>query len=116
MVDLMERVFGEAMSLAVGAELHFLEKPELLAATLAKVSPTRFSGVPLVYARVQAGILGKLPQHKLDRLLKIPLVNRWFRKTLRRKMGLQHVESLGCGAEWLGEAEESELVAGVEVA
>ncbi len=98
LAHLMERVFGEAMGLAVGAELHFLEKPEELAATLAKVAPTRFSGVPLVYARVQAGILGKLPQHKLDRLLKIPLVNRWFRKTLRRKMGLQNVESLGCGA------------------
>lgn len=110
LAHLMERVFGEAMSLAVGAELHFLEKPELLAATLARVAPTRFSGVPLVYARVQAGILGKLPQHKLDRLLRIPLVNRWFRKTLRRKMGLQNVESLGCGAaaapvpliEWFG--------------
>ncbi|AXQ30653.1 long-chain fatty acid--CoA ligase [Solimonas sp. K1W22B-7] len=98
LAHLMERVFGEAMGLAVGAELHFLEKPEALAETLARVVPTRFSGVPLVYTRVQAGILGKLPQHKLDRLLRIPLVNRWFRKTLRRKMGLQNVESLGCGA------------------
>src|SRR3546814_13470278 len=45
LAHLMERIFGEAMGLAVGAEMHFLEKPEALAETLARVSPTRFSGV-----------------------------------------------------------------------
>src|SRR3546814_17103059 len=59
LAHLMERIFGEAMGLAVGAEMHFLEKPEALAETLARVSPTRFSGVPLVYSRIPAGILGQ---------------------------------------------------------
>ncbi|NGY04276.1 AMP-binding protein [Solimonas terrae] len=98
LAHLMERIFGEAMSLAVGAEVHFLERPEALAETLARVSPTRFSGVPLVYSRIQAGILGKLPQHKLDRLLGLPLVGTWFKRTLRRKMGLRRVDTLGSGA------------------
>src|SRR3546814_683773 len=51
LAHLMERIFGEAMGLAVGAEMHFLEKPEALAETLARVSPTRFSGVPLEIGR-----------------------------------------------------------------
>src|SRR3546814_13076594 len=46
LAHLMERIFGAAMGLAVGAEMHFLEKPEAIAETLARVSPTRFSGVP----------------------------------------------------------------------
>lgn len=98
LAHLMERIFGEAVGLAVGAETHFLEKPENLAANLAAVAPTRFSGVPLVYSRIQSGILGKLPQKKLDRLLSIPLVGSWFKRTLVRKMGLQRVVSLGVGA------------------
>lgn len=98
LAHLMERIFGEAMSLAVGAEVHFLEKPEALAETLARVSPTRFSGVPLVYSRIQAGILGKLPQHKLDRLLGLPIIGTLFKRTLRRKMGLRKVDTLGSGA------------------
>lgn len=98
LAHLMERIFGEAMSLAVGAEVHFLEKPEALAETLARVSPTRFSGVPLVYSRIQAGILGKLPQQKLDRLLGLPIIGTLFKRALRRKMGLRNVDTLGSGA------------------
>jgi long-chain acyl-CoA synthetase len=98
LAHLMERIFGEAMSVTIGAEVHFLEKPELLAATLQKVAPTRFAGVPLVYQRIQAGVLSKLPQAKLDRLLGIPLVGKWFKGRIRRKMGLQRAEAPGVGA------------------
>ncbi|MDR3418798.1 MAG: AMP-binding protein [Nevskia sp.] len=98
LAHLMERLFGEVFGLVIGAEMHFLERPEELAATLARVAPTRFSGVPLVYSRIQGGILGRIPQRKLDRMLRIPLFNTWFKRTLRRKMGLQNVESLGVGA------------------
>jgi len=105
LAHLMERLFGEVMSLAVGAEVHFLEKADALAETLACVSPTRFNGVPLVYSRIQAGILGKLPQRKLDRLLGLPLVGAWFKRTLRRKMGLQNVDTLGSGAAPMPEAQ-----------
>jgi long-chain acyl-CoA synthetase len=98
LAHLMERIFGEALGLAVGAETHFLEKPEELAQTIVRVAPTRFSGVPLVYSRIQAGILSRLPQKKLDRLLSIPLLNSYFRRAIRRKMGLQNVDTLGSGA------------------
>src|SRR3546814_16241464 len=98
LAHLMERIFGEAMGLAVGAEMHFLEKPEALAETLARVSPTRFSGVPLVYSRIQAGILGKLPQPNLDRLLGLPIVGTLFKRALHRKMGLSNFYTLASGS------------------
>jgi long-chain acyl-CoA synthetase len=98
LAHLMERIFGEAMSLAVGAEMHFLEKPELLAATLQKVAPTRFAGVPLVYSRIQAGVLSKIPQAKLDRMLSIPIFGSWFKGRIRKKMGLHRCDAPGVGA------------------
>jgi long-chain acyl-CoA synthetase len=84
----MERLLCEGVSLAVGAEVHFLERLDLMQETMARVAPTRFVGVPLVYARIRAGILSRIPQRTLDRLLGIPLVGSAVRRVLRRKIGL----------------------------
>lgn len=69
-------------------EVHFLEELEKLPDTLAFVRPTRFYGVPLVWTRVQAGILKKLPQKKLDRLLRIPLLSTYIKSKIRKGVGL----------------------------
>src|SRR3546814_9372888 len=66
-----ERGAVELASIYFGAEVFFLENLEKLAEQLPEVAPTRFYGVPLVFGRFQAGILKKLPQKKLDRLLQL---------------------------------------------
>lgn len=83
-----ERGAVEGASLYLGAQVHFLEELEKLPETLAHVRPTRFYGVPLVYTRIQAGILKKLPQEKLDRLLRIPVVSGLVKKKIRKGLGL----------------------------
>src|SRR3546814_7825562 len=50
------------------------------------------------YTTLFRSILGKLPQHKLDRLLGLPIVGTLFKRALRRKMGLRNVDTLGSGA------------------
>ncbi|MDN5874334.1 MAG: AMP-binding protein, partial [Sinobacteraceae bacterium] len=67
-----ERGAIELGSLYLGAQVYFLESLEVLGETLQQVRPTRFFGVPLVWSRVQTQILKKLPQKKMDRLLRIP--------------------------------------------
>lgn len=83
-----ERGAVEGASMYLGAQVHFLEELEKLPETLAHVRPTRFYGVPLVYTRIQAGILKKLPQEKLDRLLSIPIVSGLIKKKIRKGLGL----------------------------
>ena len=83
-----ERGAVEGASLYLGAEVSFLEELEKLPETLQKVRPTRFYGVPLVYTRIQSGILKKLPQHKLDRLLSIPIVRGLIKKKIKQGLGL----------------------------
>ena len=61
-----ERGAVEMASLYFGAEVHFLENLDKLAEQLKEVAPTRFFGVPLVFGRIQTGILKKMPQEKID--------------------------------------------------
>lgn len=83
-----ERGAVELGSLYLGAQVYFLEDLEKLPATLAFVRPTRFYGVPLVWTRIQAGILKQAPQDKLDRLLKIPVLSTMVKRKIRKGLGL----------------------------
>ena len=83
-----ERGAVELGSLYLGAQVYFLEELEKLPATLAFVRPTRFYGVPLVWTRIQAGILKQVPQEKLDRLLGLPIVSSLVKRKIRKGLGL----------------------------
>ena len=93
-----ERGAVEVASLYLPAQVHFLEELEKLPETLAMVRPTRFFGVPLVYTRVQAGILKKLPQAKIDRLLKLPVISWLIKRKIRKGLGLDRAWMVVSGA------------------
>ncbi|KIF82791.1 AMP-binding protein [Noviherbaspirillum autotrophicum] len=93
-----ERVAVEMASFYTGAEVHFLEHVDKLAEQLPQVAPTRFFGVPLVYSRIQAGVLKKLPQPKLERLMAIPLVRGLVRRKIMKGIGLQNARMCVVGA------------------
>lgn len=93
-----ERGAVELASIYFGAEVYFLEELDKLAQQLQEVKPTRFYGVPLVYGRIQAGVLKKLPQKKLDRLLRIPLLSSLIKKKIKTGAGLQHARYIIVGA------------------
>lgn len=93
-----ERGAVEMASIYLGAEVWFLENLDKLAEQLKEVAPTRFYGVPLVYNRIQTGVLKKMPQHKLDRLLKIPLLSSYVKKKIKKGAGLQNARYLFVGA------------------
>ena len=93
-----ERGAIELTSLYFGAEVHFLENIDKLAEQLAQVAPTRFFAVPLVYSRIQAGVLRKLPQEKLAKLTRIPIIGGFIRRKILKGIGLQNARMCFSGA------------------
>lgn len=76
----------------VGATVYFAERLDTFAKNLVATRPTHFGGVPRIYAKFQQGILAKMPQSRLDFLLKIPIVNRLIRQKIIKTLGLDAVK------------------------
>ena len=83
-----ERALTEILGCHTGARISFVESLETFPRDLAHVQPHLFFGVPRIWARFQEKTLEKLPQKKLDRLLKIPVVNFFIKRMLAKKLGL----------------------------
>ncbi|MGH8461574.1 MAG: AMP-binding protein [Stenotrophobium sp.] len=98
LAHMFERGAVELASLYLGAQVYFNENIEKLAVQLKEVAPTRFFGVPLVYSRIQSGIVKKLPQEKLDRLLRIPILSGFIKKKIKTGAGLQNARYMFVGA------------------
>ena len=65
---------------------------------LRRARPTLFVSVPRLWLKFQLGVLSKLPQERLARLLKIPLVNLFVRKKVLKGLGLERVRFAGSGS------------------
>jgi len=98
LAHMFERGAVELASIYLGAQVYFNENIEKLAEQLKEVAPTRFFGVPLVYGRIQGGVLKKLPAEKLERLLKIPLLSSLIKKKIKTGAGLQNARYMFVGA------------------
>lgn len=98
LAHMFERGAVELSSLYLGAQIYFLEHLEKLPEQLAFVRPTRFFGVPLVYTRIQAGVLKKMPQEKLDKLLKIPLLSGLIKRKIKKAIGFDRAWLIFSGA------------------
>jgi long-chain acyl-CoA synthetase len=98
LAHMFERGAVELASIYLGAQVYFNENIEKLAVQLKEVAPTRFFGVPLVYSRLQSGVLKKMPQEKLDRLLKIPFLSGYVKKKIKTGAGLQNARYMFVGA------------------
>lgn len=86
-----ERVGVEMNVLYNGGTISFAESVETFAKNLAEIQPQIFFAVPRIWQKIRQGILSKLPQRKLDIILSIPLVNLFFKKRLKKKLGFSRV-------------------------
>ncbi|CAN7616261.1 AMP-binding protein [Aquipseudomonas alcaligenes] len=93
-----ERFLVETNSLYCGGAIAFVESLETFAADLKRVRPTVFFSVPRLWTRFQQGVLEKLPQAKLDRLLRIPLLGALVARKVRQGLGLDRARVLVSGA------------------
>ena len=93
-----ERFMVEFNSLYCGAPVAFVESMETFSRDLCHVRPTVFFAVPRLWTRFQLGVLEKLPQAKLARLLRIPLIGALVARKVRRGLGLDQARIMISGA------------------
>jgi long-chain acyl-CoA synthetase len=98
LAHIAERALTETVALYEGWRIFFCQSADTFARDLRRTRPTVFFSVPRLYAKFQAGVLQRIPQSKLDRLLKIPLIGYLLRRRILRKLGLQAVRFAGSGS------------------
>ena len=99
-----ERGTIETMCLTHGGEIFFTESIERFAANLQHARPTFFFAVPRIWTKLQQGVLKKLPQEKLDKLLKIPVISWLVKRKVRKGLGLDQSRRNVSGAAPIAEA------------
>ena len=86
-----EKVGVEMNVLFTCGTISFAESLESFSKNLAEIQPNIFFAVPRIWQKMREGILSKLSQRKLGIILSIPLVNSFFKKSLKKKMGFSRV-------------------------
>ncbi|PFG08349.1 MULTISPECIES: AMP-binding protein [unclassified Marinobacter] len=98
LAHVFERAFVEFGSLYNGFQLFFAESMDTFVADVQRAQPTLFLSVPRLWVKFQHGVLKKLPQKKLNLLLKIPLVSGVIKKKILNGLGLGKVKLAGSGS------------------
>lgn len=93
-----ERNIVEATSLGTGGTVYFAESLDTFTKNLTAARPTHFLAVPRIWTKFQLGILAKMPQKKLDMLLKIPVLSGIVKKKIRKGLGLNEAQLVLTGA------------------
>ncbi|MEM1124419.1 MAG: AMP-binding protein, partial [Bacteroidota bacterium] len=93
-----ERVVIEGACLSFGGVLSFAETLDTFAKNLSETKPTMFFAVPRIWKKFQMGILSKMPQSRLELLLKIPIVSGIIKGKLQDALGLKESKMNVSGA------------------
>lgn len=98
LAHITERVYIFGSSIMGGIETAFPESLDTFIDDVKMQRPTLFISVPRLWTLFQQRIQDKLPQKKLNILLKIPFVNTLIKKKLADGLGLDQARVLGCGS------------------
>lgn len=82
-----ERVVVEGASITKKCTVSFVESLSTFARDLKQTSPNIFFSVPRLWMQFQKGVLEKIPQKKLNVLLKLPIVRTIVKKRIRESLG-----------------------------
>ena len=93
-----ERTLVQHGQLATGMQLFFAESLDTFTQDLQRARPTAFFSVPRLWVKFQQGVLTKMPEAKLERLLKLPLIGRLVRRKILAALGLDACKFAAGGA------------------
>jgi len=88
LAHVFERYAVEGSSFAVGSTIFFAESLETFAADMQRARPTIFQSVPRLWLKFQQGVFAKMPEKRLNLLLKVPGLKNVLRKKLLTALGL----------------------------
>ncbi len=84
----LERALVEHGQLGSGFRVYFADSLETFTADMQRARPTVFFSVPRLWVKFQQAVLHKIPQKKLDLLLKLPIVSAIVKKKILTTLGL----------------------------
>lgn len=93
-----ERNIVESASMATGGTVFFADTMESFQKNLQDANPTHFLAVPRIWTKFQQGILAKMPQSRLDLLLKIPFIKGVIKEKIQKGLGLANAKVILTGA------------------
>lgn len=93
-----ERAGLEIGSMFRGASMTFSESLATFASNLEATQPDLFFAVPRIWTKFQEKILMGMPQKKLNKLLKIPILGSIIKKKIKKKLGLLNTRYILSGA------------------
>lgn len=88
LAHITERVLVELASFYSGGQIHFVESLNTFQRDVQACCPTLFISVPRLWTKFQLGVLAKMPQKKLDFLLKVPVLNKIVARKIRKGLGI----------------------------
>ncbi|MBU3737404.1 MAG: AMP-binding protein [Rhodoferax sp.] len=92
LAHVFERAWVECGSLVDGnTHLFFAEALDTFLQDLQRARPVTFISVPRLWLKFQQGVFAKMPEAKLDRLLRIPLLGRLVARKVLKGLGLDQV-------------------------
>ena len=97
LAHITERVIVEWTSVYGGDEIYFTESLQTFIEDVKTAQPTLFLSVPRLWTKFQAEILTKIPDAKLQRLLRIPLIKSLVARKIRNGLGLNKCRLFGSG-------------------
>ncbi|MCQ8849185.1 long-subunit acyl-CoA synthetase (AMP-forming) [Alteromonas sp. 76-1] len=104
LAHITERVLVELASYYSGGKIHFVETLSSFQRDVLHCEPTLFISVPRLWTKFQMGVLAKMPQKKLDTLLKIPIINKLVAKKVRKGIGIDSARLWASGSAPLAPA------------
>ena len=94
-----ERAWVECASMVSGtAHLYFAESLDTFVDDLKRARPNTFISVPRLWLKFQQGVFATMPEGKLERLLRIPVLGRLVGRKVLAGLGLDQVRIAGSGS------------------
>ena len=97
LAHIAERAIVEMNSLIMPLHIFFTEGQQTFLEDLRRSECTIFFSIPRLYLRFQQGVFEKIPEQKIDRLLKVPILKRIVRSKILKGLGLQHAHLVASG-------------------
>ena len=97
LAHITERALIETLSFYSGCEVYFVENLDSFVDDVKRADPSSFISVPRLWNKFQSEILTKIPDKKLQFMLKIPFIGRIVAKKIRAGLGLKSTELFGSG-------------------
>jgi len=98
LAHVFERAFVECSAFVASPRVFFAETLESFVQDVRRARPTLFISVPRLWVKFQQGVLHKMPQKKLDLLLKIPILSGIVRRKILDGLGLDKTRIAASGS------------------